>query len=133
MDKYKDYLFVYGTLKSDATNIHAKSFHQQANYIGEAKRQGCLYLVSYYPGAVPSFDKENFVYGELWQLNTPCSTLEVLDLYEECSELNPLPHEYKRSFESVWLGQTLLNAWVYIYQKDTSSLNRIISGVFNHH
>jgi len=34
---------------------------------------------------------------------------------------------------SVWFGQPLLNAWVHIYQKGTSSLNRIISGIFNHH
>lgn len=130
MNTNPQYLFVYGTLKLDASNEYAKNFHQQAEYLGVAKWPGSLYLVSYYPGAVSSNANQEFVHGELWKLNNSEQTLEILDVYEECSVLNPLPHEYKRSYEKVWFGHQLVDAWIYIYQRDTSSLKRIDSGLF---
>ena len=125
-----DYLFVYGTLKLEATNQYAKYFHQQAEYLGQAKWAGRLYLVSYYPGAVPSNSNQEFVYGELWKLINPDKTLNTLDEYEECSDRHPLPHEYKRSQEKVWFGEKVVDAWIYIYQANPNSLKRINSGIF---
>ena len=125
-------LFVYGTLMRNAHNAHnpqAQYFHQAANFVGPARWQGRLYLVSYYPGAVPSELAEEIVHGDLWTLTDP-QTLALLDQYEECSPRDPLPHEYIRSIETVWLGDKALNAWVYIYNRDTSGLKQIVSGHF---
>ena len=50
-------LFVYGTLMRNAHNAHnpqAQYLHQAATFLGSAHWQGRLYLVSHYPGAVPS-------------------------------------------------------------------------------
>ena len=48
------FLFVYGTLMRNAHHPQAQHFHQAASFLGPARWQGRLYLVSYYPGAVPS-------------------------------------------------------------------------------
>ena len=122
-------LFVYGTLMRNAHNPQAQYFHQAATFLGPARWQGRLYLVSYYPGAVPSELTEDIVHGELWTLTDP-QILALLDQYEECSPRDPLPHEYIRSIETVWLGDKALNAWVYIYNRDTSGLKQIVSGHF---
>ena len=123
------FLFVYGTLMRNAHHPQAQHFHQAARFLGPARWQGRLYLVSYYPGAVPSVLTEDIVHGELWTLTNP-QTLALLDQYEECSPRDPLPHEYTRSIETVWLGDQALKAWVYIYKRDTNGLKQITSGHF---
>lgn len=123
------FLFVYGTLMRNAHHPQAQHFHQAARFLGPARWQGRLYLVSYYPGAVPSELTEDIVHGELWTLTNP-QTLALLDQYEECSPRDPLPHEYTRSIETVWLGEQALKAWVYIYKRDTNGLKQITSGHF---
>ena len=123
------FLFVYGTLMRNAHHPQAQHFHQAASFLGPARWQGKLYLVSYYPGAVPSELTEVIVHGELWTLTNP-QTLALLDQYEECTSLDPLPHESTRSIETVWLGEQALKAWVYIYKRDTNGLKQITSGHF---
>ena len=113
----------------NAHHPQAQHFHQAASFLGPARWQGRLYLVSYYPGAVPSELTEDIVYGELWTVTDP-QTLALLDQYKECSPRDPLPHEYTRSIETVWLGEQALNAWIYIYKRDTSGLKQITSGHF---
>ena len=98
------FLFVYGTLMRNAHHPQAQHFHQAASFLGPARWQGRLYLVSYYPGAVPSELTEDIVYGELWTVTDP-QTLALLDQYEECTPHDPLPQEYTRSIETVWLGE----------------------------
>ena len=113
----------------NAHHPQAQHFHQAASFLGPARWQGRLYLVSYYPGAVPSELTEDIVYGELWTVTDP-QTLALLDQYEECTPLDSLPHEYTRSIETVWLGDQALKAWVYIYKRDTNELKQITSGHF---
>jgi len=125
-----DYLFVYGTLKSDATNTNAKQFHEQAELIGAARWQGSLHLVTNYPAAVISKNKDEFVFGELWQLKNPEQVLSLLDKYEECAISTLLPHEYERSVEFINIDQKIIPAWVYLYQLSTTDLPRIKTGIF---
>ena len=124
------FLFVYGTLKSDATNPHAQSLHHNAKLVGAAKWPGLLCLVSNYPGAVRSNNSDDVVLGELWKLNNPQSTLSALDEYEECSPTSPSPHEYIRSLETVWQDDKSYSAWVYIYNLETAHLEKILDGNF---
>ena len=126
------YLFVYGTLKSDAVNANAIYFHEHAKLIGKARWHGRLYRVSNYPGAVRSTGNEfgEFVHGELWELSNPDYVLGFLDEYEECAPKNPYPHEYQRFIELVDMGGKMIPAWIYIYQLDTSKLIQIQSGEF---
>jgi gamma-glutamylcyclotransferase (GGCT)/AIG2-like uncharacterized protein YtfP len=124
------YLFVYGTLKSDASNADAKQFHSQAQLIGAATWQGCLYLLTNYPAAVASSNPKDRVMGELWKLNHPESILQALDEYEECAPFSPLPHEYERLVQPIEIDGQVIEAWIYIYQLNTAELVRIDSGYF---
>jgi len=130
------FLFVYGTLKSEAINTNAQYLHQHAQLLGRARWPGRLYLISNYPGAVPPSSNNEFVNGELWRLNDPDQLLATLDVYEECAPSSPVPHEYKRSLESVQLiagekgGAHIIQAWVYIYNLDIAGFNRIDDGNF---
>lgn len=124
------YLFVYGTLKSDALNANAQRLHQHARLLGAAKWQGALYLVSNYPGAARSNNHDDYVLGEAWELRNPEALLASLDEYEECAPSSPGPHEYVRSLESIWLGQDEIKAWVYIYNLEIARLQKIESGNF---
>ena len=125
-----DYLFVYGTLKSDAINIHAQKFHEQAELVGHARWFGRLYLVTNYPAAIISRDEDECVFGELWKLNNPEQVLLLLDEYEQCVVSSPSPHEYKRSLQAVRTDGEIISAWVYVYQLNIDRLSRIESGIF---
>ena len=131
MELNSSYLFVYGTLKSDAKNANANYLHENAVLIGEAKWPGSLYLVSNYPGAVRSNQGDRFVIGELWKLNDADRLLSTLDEYEECAPSSPEPHEYIRSLELVACGKEEIQAWVYIYNLEVAHLQMIESGNFS--
>jgi gamma-glutamylcyclotransferase (GGCT)/AIG2-like uncharacterized protein YtfP len=124
------YLFVYGTLKSDAINTHAKRFHSQAQLIGTATWRGCLYLVTNYPAAVTSTNPQDRVIGELWRLIDFESTLQALDEYEECAPDSPLPHEYERLIQPIEINDQVIEAWIYLYLPSTAELVKIDSGLF---
>jgi len=126
------FLFVYGTLKSDAINTNANYLHEHSKLLGEARWRGSLYLVSNYPGAVPSTSKNEYVLGEVWKLADPKILLPLLDEYEECAPTSPTPHEYRRSLEWVELRNEskAIQAWVYIYNLEFAHLQKIESGNF---
>jgi gamma-glutamylcyclotransferase (GGCT)/AIG2-like uncharacterized protein YtfP len=124
------YLFVYGTLKSDAFNPNAQKLHHHAKLFGPARWQGALYRIRNYPGAVRSDNKDEYVLGELWRLNNAKEMLAVLDKYEECAPHSPLPHEYIRILEPVYFGAEIIDAWIYLYNLDTENLEKIESGNF---
>ncbi len=91
--------------------------------------QGTLYEVSGYPGAIQSNSANDKVFGELYQLLDRDRVLARLDEYEECSDRFPKPHEYIRVLVSIELsgGEAVL-AWVYLYNRDVSKLQQILSG-----
>ena len=131
-----EYLFVYGTLRQSTGRQSASHpMHQQliryARYLAMARYQACLYQLSYYPGAVPSDNTADKVVGELYQLLQPAIILPLLDQYEECGEGFVAPQEYRRELQPVTLDSgECVSAWVYIYNRDTSGLERISSGDF---
>ena len=83
----------------NAHHPQAQRFHQAARFLGPARWQGRLYLVSCYPGAVPSELTEDIVYGELCTLTDP-QTLALLDQYEGCYPPRSAPlrvHTFNRN------------------------------------
>lgn len=126
-----EHLFVYGTLRRD---IRSEMYHLLArfgDFVGDATFQGQLYLMDYYPGVVPSTRSEDKVFGEVYRLADPTSVLSRLDAYEECGTRFPQPTEYVRRMERVCLqsGESI-EAWIYIYNRSTTGLQRIESGDF---
>ena len=131
-----DRLFVYGTLMRDFDHPMAQLLSRSADFIGEARCQGRLYLVKHYPGMVLSDATDDVVFGELYRLKQPEALLREFDMYEACGEGFAEPTEYLRRLLPITLvdgaaseAQTA-EAWTYVYNWPVTQLPRIASGRF---
>ena len=126
-----DRLFVYGTLMRGFDHPMAKLLSRSADFIGEARCRGRLYLVKHYPGLVLSDDSTDIVYGEVYRLRDRDALLGEFDMYEACGEGFKQPTEYLRQMLPVMLNDgTAGEAWTYIYNWPVTNLPRIASGKF---
>src|ERR1700709_831379 len=80
----QDHLFVYGTLMRGFDHPMAKLLSRSAEFCGEARCQGRLYLVKHYPGLVLSDDPADVAFGELYRRRTRDASFAPLDEYEGC-------------------------------------------------
>jgi gamma-glutamylcyclotransferase (GGCT)/AIG2-like uncharacterized protein YtfP len=131
-----DRLFVYGTLMRDFDHPMAQLLSRSADFIGQARCRGRLYLVKHYPGLVLSDGTDEFVFGELYRLTQPEALLREFDMYEACGEGFAEPTEYIRRMLKVALldgaasGVGTSEAWTYLYNWPVAHLPRIASGRF---
>jgi gamma-glutamylcyclotransferase (GGCT)/AIG2-like uncharacterized protein YtfP len=126
-----DHLFVYGTLMRSFDHPMAQLLSRSADFIGEARCQGRLYLVKHYPGLVLSDGPAEIVFGELYRLRHPAELLREFDMYEACGDGFAEPTEYVRRMLQVTLDdKTASEAWTYIYNWPVTHLPRIVSGRF---
>jgi gamma-glutamylcyclotransferase (GGCT)/AIG2-like uncharacterized protein YtfP len=126
-----DRLFVYGTLMRGFDHPMAQLLSRSADFIGEARCRGRLYLVKHYPGLVLSDDAAELVFGELYRLRQPAECLREFDMYEACGEGFLPPTEYLRSLLPVTLDDGAVSeAWTYVYNWPVVHLPRIASGRF---
>ncbi len=124
-------LFVYGTLMRGFGHPMAQLLSRSADFIGEARCQGRLYLVKHYPGLVLSGDSADVVFGELYRLRAPGELLREFDMYEACGEGFAEPTEYVRQMLPVTSeGRSVDEAWTYLYNWPVAHLPRIVSGRF---
>jgi len=127
----QDRLFVYGTLMRGFDHPMAKLLSRSADFIGEARCQGRLYLVKHYPGLVLSDDRNEVVFGELYRLRAADELLREFDMYEACGEGFAEPTEYVRRLLTVTRDrQTPGEAWTYVYNWPVARLPQIASGRF---
>jgi gamma-glutamylcyclotransferase (GGCT)/AIG2-like uncharacterized protein YtfP len=131
-----DRLFVYGTLMRDFDHPMAQLLSRSADFIGEARCAGRLYLVKHYPGLVLSDVSDDVVFGELYRLKQPEALLREFDMYEACGEGFAEPTEYIRRMLPVTLVDGAASeplsaeAWTYLYNWPVAHLPRIASGRF---
>jgi gamma-glutamylcyclotransferase (GGCT)/AIG2-like uncharacterized protein YtfP len=125
-----DRLFVYGTLMRGFDHPMAQLLTRSADFIGEARCRGRLYLVKHYPGLVLSDDPNDVVFGELYRLRRPAELLREFDMYEACGEGFAEPTEYVRRTLSVTVEDGAAEAWTYIYNWPVAHLPQIASGRF---
>jgi gamma-glutamylcyclotransferase (GGCT)/AIG2-like uncharacterized protein YtfP len=126
-----DRLFVYGTLMRGFDHPMAQLLSRSAEYLGDARCQGRLYLVKHYPGLVLSDDPGEVVFGELFRLGAPGELLREFDMYEACGEGFKEPTEYVRQMLAVTRdGDAAERAWTYLYNWPMTGLPRIESGRF---
>jgi gamma-glutamylcyclotransferase (GGCT)/AIG2-like uncharacterized protein YtfP len=125
-----DHLFVYGTLMRGFDHPMAQLLSRSADFIGEARCRGRLYLVKHYPGLVPTDDPAEIVFGELFRLRRPAECLREFDMYEACGEGFEPPTEYLRQMLTVTSGDAAVEAWSYVYNWPVTHLPRIASGRF---
>ncbi len=126
-----DHFFVYGTLMRGFDHPMAQLLSRSADFIGEARCRGRLYLVKHYPGLVMSVDADDVVFGELFRLRRPAECLREFDMYEACGEGFTEPTEYIRQMLPVTRdGGAVSEAWTYVYNWPVDRLPRIASGRF---
>jgi gamma-glutamylcyclotransferase (GGCT)/AIG2-like uncharacterized protein YtfP len=126
-----DHLFVYGTLMRGFDHPMAQLLSRGADFLGEARCRGRLYLVKHYPGLVLSDDADDVVFGELFRLRSPAELLREFDMYEACGEGFAEPTEYVRqTLEVARDGGAVGEAWTYVYNWPVAGLPRIASGRF---
>ena len=126
-----DLLFVYGTLMRGFDHPMAQLLSRAADFIGEARCAGRLYLIKHYPGLLLSDVTADTVFGELYRLRQPGALLREFDMYEACGEGFAEPTEYIRQLLPVTLADETANeAWTYIYNWPVTGLPRIASGRF---
>ena len=131
MPMTSDRLFVYGTLMRGFDHPMAQLLSRSADFIGEARCRGRLYLIKHYPGLVASDDPAQIVFGELYRLRQPEALLREFDMYEACGEGFNEPTEYVRHMLQVMSGDGAASeAWTYLYNWPVAHLPRIASGRF---
>lgn len=126
-----EYLFVYGSLRRQMIPQNLQVvMTTYCQFVGEAWVAGQLYEIAGYPGAIPSTHNDLRVQGELYQIILPSLNLfTILDRYEECSAEFLMPHEYSRCQTTVHCASgEVLTAWIYWYNRQTTSLKMIHSG-----
>jgi len=127
----QDLLFVYGTLVRGFDHPMAQLLSRSADFIGEARCRGRLYLVKHYPGLVLSDGADDVVFGELFRLRQPAALLREFDMYEACGEGFAEPTEYVRRMLPVARDDGAVSeAWTYVYNWPIERLPRIASGRF---
>ena len=126
-----DRLFVYGTLMRGFDHPMARMLSANADFVGEARCRGQLYLVKHYPGLVLSDDPTDTVFGEVFRLRQPVEMLREFDMYEACGEGFAEPTQYIRRMLPLTLdGGDASEAWTYLYNWPVAHLPRIASGRF---
>ena len=125
-----DRLFVYGTLMRGFDHPMARLLSRSAEFCGEARCRGRLYLVKHYPGLVLSDDVDDVVFGELVRLRQPEESFALFDEYEGCGPGVASP-QYVRQLLPVTLDDgTVSEAWTYVYNHPVAKLKRITSARF---
>jgi gamma-glutamylcyclotransferase (GGCT)/AIG2-like uncharacterized protein YtfP len=126
-----DRLFVYGTLMRGFDHPMAQLLSRSADFVGDARCRGQLYLIKHYPGLIASDDPTETVFGELYRLRQPEALLREFDMYEACGEGFAEPTEYVRRILPVMSGEGAASeAWTYVYNWLVAGLPRIASGRF---
>lgn len=129
MDPEAEILFTYGSLRKHSGHPMQKLLSENAPYLGEGLFQGLLYMVSDFPGVIPSADPAHQVTGDLYELHNR-DILRQLDRYEG---FHP-----ERSKESLFIREKVtvtilpeeknVGAWIYFYNRPVLPLQSIPSG-----
>ncbi|MGE5322759.1 MAG: gamma-glutamylcyclotransferase [Actinomycetota bacterium] len=119
-------LFVYGTLKRGGA-LHTELTSQGVRFLGSAQIQGRLFRIpgESYPGALPT-DTQEYVMGELYELENPRSALKRIDEIEGCDE-----GLFERKLVNAWVKNQRAKVWAYFYAKPLKKSSRISNGNFS--
>ena len=124
------YLFTYGLLRKQAQHNMSQFMSSKAEFICEATFQGKLYMVDYYPGAIPSDDINDLVVGDVFSVND-AAILQELDAFEGVGSSFSKPNEYRRVIKSVRTKRgEHMKAWIYLYNWLVDQENQIKNGDF---
>ena len=143
-----DFLFVYGTLRSDIGHPMHAVLERYAQRVGMGTVTGRLFNLGHYPGLVlddspgPTHPLSK-VWGEVYRLpgDTTQTLLGILDEYEDYDPSHVATSEYRRAPVQVHIkgkigdGLNLprsLVAWAYVYNQAIINQEEIASGDYAH-
>jgi pyruvate carboxylase len=117
----EEYLFVYGTLRSQMNDPLHRLLEKDAILVGTGTFQGRLYDLGRYPGVVPSRGKTDRVIGEIYRFGEFKRSFEILDAYEG--------HRFKRRRVTIIQedGKSI-TSWIYLYARSVKRRLHIPSG-----
>jgi gamma-glutamylcyclotransferase (GGCT)/AIG2-like uncharacterized protein YtfP len=133
------HLFIYGTLLESAQHPMGQLLRTHGNFVARGFIRARLYIIdevdehghNSFPAAVPSFEEEDRVHGEVFALRAPEIVLPQFDDYEACSPRWPQPHEFLRRTVKVHLEDgKLVEALSYLYTYDISRARHVPGGRF---
>ena len=129
-----EYLFVYGTLLKNSGHPMAELIKSAGKPVGKAVFNGQLFMVDYYPGAVPSTEKTDRVQGEVYEFEQPDHVFKLLDDYEEFDPNSPATSEFIRKKVTVQLlkNRRSIRVWAYLFNHPVQELQPIETGNFEH-
>ncbi|HKK75083.1 MAG TPA: gamma-glutamylcyclotransferase family protein [Saprospiraceae bacterium] len=127
-----DYIFVYGSLMATVRSRVARTFHEQAEFVGAGQIQGILYDLGQYPGLILSAE-EHYVQGHVFRLLNKDTLLPFLDEYEGLIPEQPELSEYRREIAQVKISDQPYHCWMYLYNQSTNDLPLIESGNYLHY
>lgn len=124
-----EYLFAYGLLRGEFESPMAGLMQQHAQRLGPAKLRAQLFDIGGYPGVILPNTDNQWVLGELFEVNTPESLWAPLDAFEGIGAEFSQPFEYQRSLATVVTESgEQVQAWVYWYNWPVDKKVRICSG-----
>ena len=134
------YLFVYGTLLSEAQHPMGDLLQAHATEHADGVIQARLYLITEedslgtntYPGAVPSPHSEDKVHGKVFAVYDPEAIFPAFDEFEACAPGRPEPYEFLlRPIDVLLKNGGTLRAEAYLYTWDTSRAVHLPSGRYS--
>ena len=129
-----EYLFVYGTLRSNSNSAAHQHLKAYAQFESMARCQGEIYDLGEYPGFRPDREADRRVIGELYAINDPETIFALLDPYEGYEPSDVWHNEFVR--ETIMVerenGESVL-AWIYTYNQRVKPEQRIASGDYLAH
>jgi len=129
-----EYLFVYGTLLSNARDsmgaMMRARLKRETTRVGNARVPGRLFDLDAYPGMLETNPRERVtVRGEVLRLQNEDATLRWLDLYEDVDPKDIMRGVYRRVPQLAMLDDgEALRCWAYILNAPPDAQRMIPTG-----
>lgn len=123
-------LFVYGSLRSGFRSTAYEYISRFFTFVCDAKVKGKLYDLGEYPAAIPVAD-DSFIVGELYTITKEQEfswAIGQLDDYEGVNVEADEVKLYERKITDVYIGNEVVQAWVYWYNGDVTGKPVVASG-----
>jgi gamma-glutamylcyclotransferase (GGCT)/AIG2-like uncharacterized protein YtfP len=123
-------LFVYGSLRSGFKSPAYEYISRFFSFIGDAKVRGKLFDLGSYPAGVPS-DDESFIMGELYTIKHELEFSWAIGQLDDYEGVTVEPDEiqlYKRNLVDVHINDSVVQAWIYWYNRNVDGKPFIESG-----
>ena len=118
----KHYLFAYGTLAGTHVPQEIATAVKRLKYVGDGFIFGRLYDLGEYPGAVLETERQNKIFGKIFEVPRDPSLLKRLDGYEGFNPNRPARSLFIRRRTTISRpNQPPLTGWVYEYNGSINS------------